>query len=533
MPLKQNFICAALITLGIFLPDLYLGYFIKMLSCTIPLNSLLSVFGLSVALSFVENRRFLIVVMTLILIGQCIQLNHWAYFGAPINSQDISKAFTELEEIFQTGVSHAHILWPVWASQIFSVILVIAGTLHAKKCRHFSFAWILVLLALAANPVLFYIKGAPLFHTKPISSTIHNTLRAFSSWLVNSQSALHKFNYKPYQISYSSPKIKNIVLIMGESISSRYMQLYGYQKANTPFLNKLRKDSNFAYTKGISSSVDTLTGLQLFFNTIHNPGSIQFIRDKSANLFKLARHQGYKTFLISAQGEGLFHEVGTQFIDFYSFKSDKLKELKANGEEALLEILTKLKFDAKNFIVIHLRHIHEPYAQWEKYFPKAETQNSDISRAQQTRNEYCHALSYHDHWMEQCITCIKRILPDDTIVIFTSDHGQLIGEDGLFGHNLMRPEVVDVPVWAYAINTDTSLNTYLREQPICSHYDLGKQIAMLFGAEIINPNEDPALQFVHGTELHTNYVFMPWKKINGTVQFLKTDQIGAHKEGAK
>jgi glucan phosphoethanolaminetransferase (alkaline phosphatase superfamily) len=390
------------------------------------------------------------------------------------------------------------------------------------------------MLAIMANPILFYIKGAPAFHTKPISSTIHNTLRAFSSWLVNSQTPLHDFNYKPYQITYRSPKIKNVILIMGESISSRYMQLYGYKEANTPFLNTLKKDQNFAYTKGISSSVDTLTGLQLFFNTIHNPAPLQFIQDKSANLFKLARHQGYKTFLISAQGEGLFHEVGTQFIDFYSFKNDKLKELKANGEDVLLEMLTQLKFDTKNFIVIHLRHIHEPYAQWEKYFPKKESQKPENSRAQQTRNEYFHALSYHDHWVEQCIDCIRKILPDDTIIIFTSDHGQLIGEDGLFGHNLMRSEVVDVPVWAYSINSaDTSLNAYLKEQPICSHYDLGKQIAKLFGAEIINPNEDPILQFVHGTELHTNYVFMPWKKIDGKAQFLKTEQIGANKEGTK
>jgi hypothetical protein len=98
----------------------------------------------------------------------------------------------------------------------------------------------------------------------------------------------------------------------------------------------------------------------------------------------------------------------------------------------------------------------------------------------------------------------------------------------------MRSEVVDVPVWAYSINSaDTSLNAYLKEQPICSHYDLGKQIAKLFGAEIINPNEDPILQFVHGTELHTNYVFMPWKKIDGKAQFLKTEQIGANKEGTK
>ena len=90
----------------------------------------------------------------------------------------------------------------------------------------------------------------------------------------------------------------------------------------------------------------------------------------------------------------------------------------------------------------------------------------------------------------------------------------------------MRSEVVDVPVWAYAINTDQNLNHYLNSQKICSHYDLGKQIAKLFGAEVTNPNEDNELQFVHGTELHTNYEYMPWKKTNGKAKFLKTEKIG-------
>lgn len=459
------------------------------------------------------------------MIAQSVQLNHWAYFGTPINGQDIPKAFTEFEEIFQTGLTLVNILWPVWLSQLISLVLIVLGAIHPAKCSHSKFAPITALLALTINPLLFYINGAPIFHTKPISSSIHNTLRAFSAWLVNSQRQAVNLDYKPYKINYGAPKIKNIILIMGESLSSRYMQLYGYKKPNTPFLNTLKTDPNFSYTKGISCSVDTLTSLQLFFNNVHNPGFIKLIQNKSANLFYLARQQGYKTFLISAQGEGLFHEIGTQFIDFHRFKDDMKTKLKEKGDVVLLDILPKLKLNSKNFIVIHLRHIHEPYIQWEKYFPNEKLENPNSSRVEQTRNEYCHAISYHDHWIEKCICSIKRIFSEDTIVIFTSDHGQLVGEDGLFGHNLMKPEVADVPIWAYTINAEKSLNTYLKIHPICSHYELGKQIANLFGVKITNPNENPVLQFVHGTELHTNYMFMPWKKVNEAAEFLKTERI--------
>jgi hypothetical protein len=51
-------------------------------------------------------------------------------------------------------------------------------------------------------------------------------------------------------------------------------------------------------------------------------------------------------------------------------------------------------------------------------------------------------------------------------------------------------------------------------------------IRKLFGADILNPNEDSSLQFVHGTELHTNYEFMPWKRNDSQAVFLKTERRG-------
>lgn len=133
MDLKQNVICAALISFGLLLPDFYLGYCTKILSCTIPFNTLIGVVGLSMTLSFVKDRKFLLTVMVFIMIAQCIQLNHWAYFGTPINSPDISKAITEFEEISQAGLAHANILWPVWLSQILSLTLIALGIFRKKN----------------------------------------------------------------------------------------------------------------------------------------------------------------------------------------------------------------------------------------------------------------------------------------------------------------------------------------------------------------------------------------------------------------
>ncbi len=521
----QNFLCAGFVSLGILLPDLYLGYFSKMLACTIPYTTLLGVLGFAGVLSFIHNRLVLGLVVGLITLTQTIQLNHWAYFGAPIHSHDITKVFFELDEIFQTGASLIHVLWPVWIVLSSSIALIVVGLIYTKHRKHYPYARVLIVLVLGITPLLSYLKGPSFFYTKPTSSTIYNTVRAFSDWIIHSKTKVKSLGYKPYSITYSTPKIKNIILIVGESLSSRYMHLYGYDQPNTPFLDSLKNTPNFAYAKGISSSVSTRTCLQLLFNVFHNPGFLELIRKKEANLFRLAQHQGYKTVILSAQNEKLFHDAGTEFVNTFSSEKDMRKSLSEKGDVTLLDAMEALELGDKNFIVIHLRHIHTPFGGYAKYHPEHTAGTKHTDRMSQTSQEYSDAIAYHDYWVKQCVATVQKILPSDTVIVFTSDHGQLIGERGMFGHNLMQPEVTDVPVWAYALGTNEALISPIRKQPI-SHYDLGKLIGTFLGAEITNPNEDPSLQFVHGSEVYTDYEFMPWKKSNGVPEFLKNRWVG-------
>jgi glucan phosphoethanolaminetransferase (alkaline phosphatase superfamily) len=320
------------------------------------------------------------------------------------------------------------------------------------------------------------------------------------------------------------------------------MHLYGYKENNTPFLDSLKSMPNFIFAKGISSSVSTRACLQTFFNSFHNPGFLDLIRKKEANLFRLAKHQGYKTFVLSGQNEKLFHDTGTEFVDIFASEKDMRDALNEKGDEALLDKLSMLELGEKNFIVIHLRHVHSPFNAYEKYRPELAKSIDHKNRTSQSQQEYSNAIAYHDYWVKQCIlTIIKKMIidetiyddrikphiQDDTVILFTSDHGQLLGERGLFGHNQMQPEVADVPIWILA--PKPALISSLKNQPIISHYDLAKYIATLFGATITNPNENSHLQYVHGSELYANYEFMPWKIEKGQAIFLENQWVDEKK----
>lgn len=89
---------------------------------------------------------------------------------------------------------------------------------------------------------------------------------------------------------------------------------------------------------------------------------------------------------------------------------------------------------------------HAPYGDFDdtasQYF--SDRAGADTSTLQ---SDYARSIERDADLFEQRIETLRdRGLLDDTLVIYTSDHGEMLGENGLLGHNApMRPELVYVP----------------------------------------------------------------------------------------
>jgi hypothetical protein len=88
---------------------------------------------------------------------------------------------------------------------------------------------------------------------------------------------------------------------------------------------------------------------------------------------------------------------------------------------------------------------HAPYAgaaTAQEYF---ESRSSAGTEA--LRSEYQSAVARDVNLFERRLSELEdRGLRDDTLIIYTSDHGELLGEGGMVGHNApMRPELIYVP----------------------------------------------------------------------------------------
>ena len=129
----------------------------------------------------------------------------------------------------------------------------------------------------------------------------------------------------------------------------------------------------------------------------------------------------------------------------------------------LLAAVQQLQFSAErpNFCLINTGETHYPYAppdepesQWPRIhglhgvFKRMQegqaipTQFFNMERLEQLRRRQVRVLQ----WVDKAVEALFDTLPPHTFVTITSDHGELFGEGGFFGHGpIMHPKVWEVP----------------------------------------------------------------------------------------
>jgi lipid A ethanolaminephosphotransferase len=114
-------------------------------------------------------------------------------------------------------------------------------------------------------------------------------------------------------------------------------------------------------------------------------------------------------------------------------------------------------------VVLHMKGSHGPAyfkrypAAFEKFTPVCQENQLDRCSAASIVNAYDNSLTYTDHVLAQTIELLKgNAVRFDTAMLYMSDHGESLGENGLYLHGLpyaMAPsEQTHVPmiVWLSA-----------------------------------------------------------------------------------
>lgn len=384
--------------------------------------------------------------------------------------------------------------------------LILLFRASAPYRMHFSLAALPLVLLLLILPVRACTSDeSQRFYPK--TYTLENALQAFSFFLVRDLPEHmfhhHETHWQPYVLEKTGQPVKaNIIVVMGESLTPTHMSLFGYARKTTPLPETLRADKNFIYQPGIASGVATKVSLPMFYNITREPGNLRQIFRQKSNLIRIAKAQGFLTHYYSAQTANFSTFSGIEYADAARTAENMEKTLEYRHDEALLDIMKGVDMSRPNFVVLHRRNSHSPYGR--NYPPEENYYHSDAGREtnRYRADTYGNSVRYTDHLLYGLINDLKSRSRLPVYVLFTSDHGEMLGEKGgQFGHGRLMEEVARVPFIFYARNGDPAQIPAARQLVNPMHYEIGKLVVSLPGYHVINPNEQAGTYYLNGPDL--------------------------------
>ncbi len=268
--------------------------------------------------------------------------------------------------------------------------------------------------------------------------------------------------YLPSDYLSSTGDVSNVVLVIGESASRNFMQLYGYNAPNNPLFSPLanererERESNnlFVFSDTISKEAHTSEVFESLLNYSNAETNKPWYHYH--NMIDIFKRSHYETFwlekqiidqwgitqsLVSNRSKNRYYILGN-----YGAYDEELAKFYSKNVQSRLK--------SKNFIVFHLIGSHSWYAdRFPKSFAKFKPNDLDFSnlhtnsdRDKQIVTDYVNSLYYNDAVLNEIFNLFKD---KDAIVFYLSDHAQDMFESGsTYGHRCSKAGL-EIPFMIY------------------------------------------------------------------------------------
>ncbi|MCU4176573.1 sulfatase-like hydrolase/transferase [Carboxylicivirga sp. N1Y90] len=246
-------------------------------------------------------------------------------------------------------------------------------------------------------------------------------------------------------ISHSGCDSTNVILIIGESLRGDHLGINGYHRNTTPLLAQRelftfpQNNSLFGYT---SASIPQM---------LTRADSIQPARAYSEESFiSIFRNAEYHTAWLTNQIPDYTYVGIAKACDWYknvNIKTNDYTDVKCTDKNILdaLPLYLNNKSGDKNLLILHTYGVHWYYKyrypdEFEKFHPVIHSRSVTDNTREEIINTYDNAVLFVDYFVNEIIETYES---QNAIVIFVSDHGELLGENGRWLHTGNHPALYD------------------------------------------------------------------------------------------
>jgi glucan phosphoethanolaminetransferase (alkaline phosphatase superfamily) len=252
-----------------------------------------------------------------------------------------------------------------------------------------------------------------------------------------------------------------VVIVLGESARSANFQLAGYNRPTNP---RLSRETDLIFFKDVTAcrthTAEAIPCLLTRFGSANLSFPIPEV-----SLISIFKRLGFQTKWYSMQAtfegtvQDICQEAGICWVaDRTSRKQESNGRFSEKWDEKLLPFLKRSLVERKQdrlLVVLHLLGSHAVYSErypraWAYYQPECNGA-AYACPSLDVVNSYDNSIRYTDHVVGEAIEMLRA---ENAILFFTSDHGESLGELGVYGHgwptSLAPEEQMKVPlaIWA-------------------------------------------------------------------------------------
>ena len=245
-------------------------------------------------------------------------------------------------------------------------------------------------------------------------------------------------------VALAPKKPRVFVLVVGETVRAANFSLMGtYARPTTPELSSL---DVFAFRNVTSCGTSTEVSVPCMFSQWGREDYDERRIRNSEGLLDVLTRAGYKVKWIDNQSgcKGVCRGAGVEYlkIDPRTFPDLCASDECHDGvlvRQLQLE-LTRVSRDT--VFVLHMMGNHGPAyfarypAEFRRFTPDCATAELRKCTREQVVNAYDNAVLYTDHVLAGVVGTLARSAAFDTAMLYVSDHGESLGENGLYLHGL-------------------------------------------------------------------------------------------------
>ena len=304
-----------------------------------------------------------------------------------------------------------------------------------------------------------------------------------------------------------SQKPKLIIFVLGEAARYDHFSLNGYKRDTNPLLSK---DNVISFLNLHSCGTETAISVPCMFSPYNKSDYSDKKAKSTESVIDVLKHAGVN--ILWRDNDSGDKKVASRIKNYQDFNhANNPKYCNKDGciDDVLFVGLDKWIKDINNskpiFIVLHTKGSHGPAyykrypKQYEKFTPICQTNQLQNCSQKAVINTYDNTILYTDHILDKTINFLKKYQNKYEVAMFyMADHGESLGENGVYLHGLpyfIAPDVQKHPASFIWLSKNFDINqTCLRKisKNNYTHDNLFSSILGLLGikTKIYNKNQD-------------------------------------------